>query len=519
MTVTKTKTVTPGSDVTWSVSATGFDTQSGTINDITASQTLDVYLLGSYGTIDKVVKDVQAINYGYTTWMLLTDGTLWGCGYNAGGQQGSGNTSNVTSFTQRLTGVKQISVSGDTTWALKTDGTLWGCGYGNYGQQGSGNTTDVTTFTQRLTGVKNVFCSNNTTWALKTDGTLWGTGWNIYGQQGSGTSGSGTNVTSFTQRLTDVAQVSCSLGSTWALKTDGTVWGCGDNDYGQQGSGDTNAVTTFTQRLTDVGQISASANTTWALKTDGTLWGCGRNNSGQQGSGDTTDVTTFTQRLTDVAQISVSGETTWALKTDGTVWGCGYNYHGQQGNETSGSSTKVLTFTQRLSDVSEINACEDTTWALKTDGTLWGCGYGNYGQQGSGGTTDVTTFTQRLTDVKQFNACRETTWALKTDGTVWGCGYGNYGQQGNGGSGNTNKVTSFTKRNPSVTGYNSATLTIVPTPSDAIVTINTVVTSSADIRKGTEAAWSVSKTGYVTQSGSIAHIYDDTTLEITLESE
>jgi alpha-tubulin suppressor-like RCC1 family protein len=375
MTATKTKAVTPGSDVTWSVSATGFDTQSGTINDIADSQTLDVYLLGSYGTIDKAVKDVQTSDN--TTWILLNDGTLWGCGLGMSGQQGDNQSSTYPNF---------------------------------------------------------------------------------------------HSVTTFTQRLTDVAQINCSNNTTWALKTDGTLWGCGLNDKGEQGSGNTTNVLTFTQRLTDVAQVFIGyyGYTTGALKTDGTLWGCGKNNFGQQGSGNTNSVLTFTQRLTDVAQVTGNGYTALALKTDGTLWECGYN---------------------------------------------------KYGEQGSGNTDNVLTFTQRLTDVAQVTGSEYTAWALKTDGTVWGCGYGNYGQQGNGGLGNSNKVTSFTTRNPTVEGYNSAKLTINPTPADATVTINTESVKTKDIRKGTSAEWSVSKNGYVTQTGTIAHIYDNTSLNIILEAE
>ena len=470
MTVTKTAVVEPGTSPTWSVSATGFVTQSGTISNISASELLDIYLLGDTITKDGAVKQIEATTNA--TWILLTDGTLWGCGNNTYGQQGRGS---------------------------------------------SGSGTEVKTFTQRLTDVAKVKAAYNgyVTWALKTDGTLWGCGSNDEGQQGSGTSGSGQKVISFTQRLTGVKDIVSTMGTTWALKTDGTLWGCGYNAWGQQSSNNTTTITTFTQRLTDVKNVFATYTTTWALKTDGTLWGCGNNSYGQQGSGDTTNVTTFTQRLTDVAQLSASTDTTWALKTDGTLWGCGKNNYGQQG---SGDTTDVTTFTQRLTDVSDMFVFEgnsDSTWALKTDGTLLGCGDNSQGQQGSGDTTNVKTFTQRLTDVSAGDNACFSTWALKTDGTVWGCGYNYFAQQG---SGDTTNVKTFTKRNPTTTGYNSATLTINPTPSDATVTIDQVATKTADIRKGLTATWSVSKTGYTTQTGTTDHLYADTTLNITLES-
>lgn len=45
-----------------------------------------------------------------------------------------------------------------------------------------------------------------------------------------------------------------------------------------------------------------------------------------------------------IAQIACSGQTTWLLKPDGTLFGCGYNFNGQQGN---GNTSNVLTFTKK----------------------------------------------------------------------------------------------------------------------------------------------------------------------------
>ena len=46
------------------------------------------------------------------------------------------------------------------------------------------------------------------------------------------------------------------------------------------------------------------------------------------------------------------------------------------------------------------------------------------------------------------------------------------------------------------------TYTINPTPADAVVVINGSTTKSIRAAKGHTVTWSVSKTGYVTQSGS-----------------
>ena len=132
--------------------------------------------------------------------------------------------------------VASIVCSPYTTWFVTPDGRLFGCGSGGSGQQGSGDTVNVRTFTQRATDVASVACSNNTTWYVTTDGRLFGTGINTNGQQGSGDT---TNVTTFTQRATDVASVACSNNTTWYVTTDGRLFGCGNIFYA--------LVDTFTQ--------------------------------------------------------------------------------------------------------------------------------------------------------------------------------------------------------------------------------------------------------------------------------
>ena len=75
------------------------------------------------------------------------------------------------------------------------------------------------------------------------------------------------------------------------LKNDNTLWGCGDNYYGELGLGDGTNRTTFTQITTntnDIKKISCGFDHIVILKNDDTLWGCGRNDYGQLGLGDST---------------------------------------------------------------------------------------------------------------------------------------------------------------------------------------------------------------------------------------
>ena len=93
-----------------------------------------------------------------TSWVITTDGKLFGCGANSSGQQGDGTTTNVGTFTQRLSGETISSVGNgvNATWVVTTDGKLYGCGNNANGNQGDGTTTDVLTFTQRTVPLNGV---------------------------------------------------------------------------------------------------------------------------------------------------------------------------------------------------------------------------------------------------------------------------------------------------------------------------------------------------------------------------
>jgi alpha-tubulin suppressor-like RCC1 family protein len=94
--------------------------------------------------------------------------------------------------------------------------------------------------------------------------------------------------------MTAVQAVSVAQNHTMMLKSDGTLWATGRNDYGQLGDGTTTARTTSVQVMSGVQAVSAGYDHTMILKSDGTLWATGRNKSdrnrfGQLGDGTTID--------------------------------------------------------------------------------------------------------------------------------------------------------------------------------------------------------------------------------------
>ena len=303
------------------------------------------------------ITNVKEIACGYShTFILKNDGSVWSCGKNDYGQLGLNDTGNRKTFTKVTTNinndVKEIACGYDHTFILKNDGSIWSCGRNNYGQLGLNDETDRDTFTQvttNISNVKQIVCGMYHSFILKNDGSAWSCGRNDIGQLGLDNK---TNQYTFTQVNTninnDVKQIACAYDFTFILKNDGSIWSCGRNNYGQLGLGSVTAgnsiFTQVTTNISDVKEIVCGNNQTFILKNDGSLWSCGENNYGQLGLNDETERTIFTQVTTninnDVKQIAGGQYHTFILKNDDTVWSCGYNVHGQLGlNDTTNRNT------------------------------------------------------------------------------------------------------------------------------------------------------------------------------------
>ena len=309
---------------------------------------------------------------------------LWTWGRNGNGQLGDNTTiirsTPVTTFAGG-TNWKQVAGGYNHTAAIKTDGTLWTWGLNAYGILGDNTTTDrstpVTTFAGG-TNWKQVACGSNHTAAIKTDGTLWAWG-------GGGTavpvgnnvqSSIYTPVTTFAGG-TNWKQVACGNNHTVAIKTDGTLWTWGSNSYGQLGDN------TVTQRNTPVTtfaggtnwkQVACGGSNTAAIKTDGTLWTWGSNDFGQLGDNTiisrSTPVTTFAGG-TNWKQVACGVLHTAAIKTDGTLWTWGYNDYGQLGDNTTIQQSIPVTTFSGGTNWKQVSGGGGQTGAIKTDGTLW----------------------------------------------------------------------------------------------------------------------------------------------------
>ena len=296
------------------------------------------------------------------------------------------------------------------TVAIKDDGTLWAWGRNSYGQLGNG-TTDDKYIPAQVSGdtwisVVSSAMSDNTV-AIKSDGTLW-----AWGREGSFVGAVDKHIpspTALTDPVPSSAWIAIFAGSASghiaALKEDGTLWTWGNNEDGQLGDGTSgdpppNSFVPVTDPDPSITWIAASTGGehTVAIKSNGTLWTWGRNNYGELGNG-TTDYKHIPSPIADpdssIAWVAVSAGNahTVAIKSNGTLWAWGYNNYGQLGDNTITYSLKPIQIGKdRWKGVTAGGA---STMAIREDGTLWAWGDNRKGQLGDG-TTKVRTTPTRV---------------------------------------------------------------------------------------------------------------------------
>ena len=274
---------------------------------------------------------------------------LWNWGNNSYGQLGDNTASQRQSPVQTVSATfnwKQVSSGiASHTAAIKTDGTLWLWGKNNVGQLGNNGYANRSSPVQTVSATtdwKQVSAGHNYTACVKTDGTLWTWGLNSYGQLGNNDTGNYSSPVQITGGGTTWKQVDGGHGNTAAIKTDGTLWTWGRNNYGQLGNDSTTNRSSPGQTIsagTNWKQVSAGGYFTAAIKTDGTLWLWGQNSYGRLGDNSRTHRSSPVQTVsggTNWKQVSGGTQHTACIKTDGTLWAWGKNYSdGRLGDNTT----------------------------------------------------------------------------------------------------------------------------------------------------------------------------------------
>ncbi|MGL2965585.1 T9SS type A sorting domain-containing protein [Flavobacterium sp. XGLA_31] len=376
--------------------------------------------------------------------------------------------------------LNQIDAGYFYAFGIKENGTLWGWGNNSQsGQLGNGTEVDLWTPTQisNASNWQNVVCGSNTMVAIKSDGTLWVCGDNTAGELGLGISN--LYLSTLTQQGTATNWKQAVVGdfSSYGIKTNGTLWGWGQNDGGQMGNNTCCSDQTTPVQIgtdTDWKQVAASGSrSAFAIKTNGTLWGWGSNIAYLLGNSSVSVLAVPTQFTTDTDwdSIDIGKSHVLALKTDHSLWAWGEGGSGETGQDPSGGITNSVPF-QIPGLWSKVAAGYRFSMGIKTDGTLWTWGKNNVGQLGDGTTTNryIPYQISTATNWVSVSCGYQFTIALRADGSLWSWGNNYYGELGNG----TDSTTQATPTAISVTGCNLATpqferqVSLVVSPNPAV---------------------------------------------------
>lgn len=303
---------------------------------------------------------------------------------------------------------RQVSAGSGHSLGLASDGSVYAWGYGRSGELGDGTTDQRSVPTRVATpsGVvfTRVLAGSETSFAIAADGSLW-----AWGSNGSGRIGDGTTVDRTRPVKVDgfggrgVTTVASGPGVSAAVTTDGTLWTWGDNGWGQLGSGTTESaarpnptkVTALAgKRITHVAIDLTAAWQIMALAEDGSVWAWGANFSGVIGDGTTTQRSAPTEvvalRGHRITSISLSFDNAAAVEADGTAWLWGGNIFGQLGDGTTEPRTTPAPLAALTGTVAQVQVGDQRSWALTTDGAVWGWGWNASGAVGDGTMTNRT---------------------------------------------------------------------------------------------------------------------------------
>ena len=341
--------------------------------------------------------------------VLFSDAGLWLWGRNNYGQLGDNSITNRSSPVQTVaagTNWKLISSGGYQIKAgIKTDGTLWNWGDNASGQLGDNSRTNRSSPVQTVSGGTNwkyVACGALYTAAIKTDGTLWLWGRNNYGQLGVSTATSAVSSPVILFSYNDWKFVTAGANHLAAIKTDGTLWTWGYAGNGQLGN---NAVTNRSSPVQTVSggnnwkSVAAGAFYTVGIKTDGTLWLWGSNSYGQLGDNSRTSRSSPVQTTTGGTNwkfVECGYGHTMGIKTDGRLWTWGFNAYGALGDNTTADKSSPVQTVSGGTNWKSTAGGQYNTGCIKADGTLWTWGWNVYGQLGDNTAADKSSPVQTV---------------------------------------------------------------------------------------------------------------------------
>jgi alpha-tubulin suppressor-like RCC1 family protein/subtilisin-like proprotein convertase family protein len=351
----------------------------------------------------------------------------------AWGSNSSGKLGNGTMFSRPLPGFVQtggasalagktvaaLAYGGEHTLALDSAGKAYAWGNNVQRQLGDGSNDGASlplavSTTGALAGktIVAIAAGYVHSLALDSDGHVYSWGYNTAGELGLGSTaeniGEPTQVAGLLSGKTIVA-IAAGRNHSLALASDGSLYAWGSANEAQLGNGvsGNNAKSNVPVGVTMTGAlvgktivgISAGLYHNLVLASDGTAYGWGWNSTGQLGDGGHFEASEpvavdigSSSALEGKTLIAVAAGTDHSLALDsaGKVYAWGFNISGQLGTSNGAGPHYLPRGVNLPSSViaTAISAGADHSFALTSDGVLYGWGSSSNGQLGNGSWDD-----------------------------------------------------------------------------------------------------------------------------------
>jgi len=326
---------------------------------------------------------VEVIGGWPSTLFRLSDGSLWGTGFNKDHRISPltpppdmiGNQSQVREFFVRPSKIADSviqahSFDGYSHW-IKSDHTLWGIGLNSSGQLGDGTFQNRSVPVLIARDIAKV-TSMTSTLVLKTDSTLWITG----------PYSANRRTNQLIQIANHVRGMIAGINRSWILRNDGSLWSMRhDVSLTTETLPPLEFVTDSVETLPPY-QTDTNQDGLLFLKKDGTVWGYGQNRYGILGTGDRLPVPTPIHLSSfdglGIQQISMGETIVLFTSRSGDVYATGTNTGGEI------EPMELLRPGLVQSHVSSAFAGVGTCFYLFQNGSLYGQGFDEVGQLGTG---------------------------------------------------------------------------------------------------------------------------------------
>lgn len=331
---------------------------------------------------------------------ITTKGKVYAWGVGGNGQLGLGDyqARMVPTLVPLPAPAVQVAAGWGHSLARLADGRVFTWGNNASGQLGDGTTTMRNT-PGALPGVTTatyITCGYNHNLMAKADQSIWMWGYNSHGQLGQGDKANRLSPVSIAAASSQIADVALGELHTLILLTNNSLYGCGDNGYGQLGLPTTSGEhLTVSSLIGGVQGVRAFSLYSIVLGTDGIPYGTGENVYGQLGDGSLTTRSTWVQMSTaglptgTTLRDVVPGQYhTLFLGTQGSVASVGYNWYGQLG--LGAATTTPYTASQGIAGLNAVQVAAGfhSSFAVLPDLTVKAWGYNSNGRLGDGTATD-----------------------------------------------------------------------------------------------------------------------------------